>query len=100
MPRRERKMKYFETDEPQGSKFWSSTRDPGATGWIFTRIGELRKYLREHPEVPGAYRWWTSGNDDVGQEYYTREELLAQGAGKRVTRGHTVRWGRSRGLGW
>ena len=50
--------------------------------------------------MPGAWRWWTSGNDDVGQEYYTREELLAQGAGKRVTRGHTVRWGRARGMGW
>lgn len=93
-------MKYFETDEPQGSKFWSSTRDPGATGWIFTRIGELRKYLREHPEVPGAYRWWSSGNDDVERAYYTREELLAKGAGKRVTRGHTTRWGRARGMGW
>ncbi len=91
-------MKYFETDEPKGSKFWATPRDEGARGWIFARIGELRKYLREHPEVPGAWRWWTSGNDDVGQEYYTRDELLAPGAGKRVTRGHTVRWGRARGL--
>ena len=93
-------MKYFETAEPPSSDYWTRPRQPGSTGWQFMRIGDLRRYLREHPEVPGAYRWWTSGNDDVERAYYTREELLAQGAGKRVTRGHTVRWGRSRGLGW
>ncbi len=93
-------MKYWQTKEPPSSAYWQRPRPAGSTGWIFVRVGDLRRYLREHPEVPGAYRYWTVGNDDVGRDWYSREELLAPGGGRRAMRGHTLRWGRAHGMGW
>ncbi len=91
-------MKYWTTDEPKGSPFWEKPRDPEATGWLYTRIGDLRRYLNEHPEVPGAWRWWTVGDDTIERAWYSREELLAPGGGRRAMRGHTLRWGRAHGM--
>ncbi len=92
-------MKYWTTDEPKGSPFWEKPRDPEATGWLYTRIGDLRRYLNEHPEVPGAYRWH-SAYGDMDVEFQPREMILAKGGGQRARRGHTTRWGRARGMGW
>jgi hypothetical protein len=76
-------MKYFEV-EKDGKDI------------LFTRITSLRAFLKDNPEITGAYRYWWSGSDLVECEHYTREEIMATKA-RKLKEGMTAQWAQDHG---
>jgi len=64
---------------------------------MFNRATNLRHYLAEHPEEPGALLYWWYGEDLVEVAFHSREEILAGGATK-AKRGATLEWLSARGM--
>ena len=58
---------------------------------IFTGIRNLRNYLKAHPEILTVERQWFVGNDYVGPDTFTRDQILKTPA-KQLQAGQTLRW--------
>jgi len=73
-------MKYFQVEQPDG-------QEP----MLFTRVTALRGYLREHPEVKGARRYWFCRGDLVECVAVSRADILGKTA-RELTSGETAQW--------
>ena len=77
-------MKYFEITDAQGED------------QQFTSIRALRAHLKEHPEIPSAWRYWWCGDDLVECEKIPREEIF-RGRARELKAGMTAQWAAAHG---
>ncbi len=62
----------------------------------FSRVTNLRRWLKDHPEVASVHRYWWYRNDLVECEEIKRETILGKTA-RQLTQGETAQWAANHG---
>jgi len=75
-------------------KYYTAGEEPNEM--VFSRLTDLRAYLKDHPEIKEVHLWWYYRNDLVECRAISREDILAR-RGTRKSKGCTAQWAASRG---
>ena len=79
-------MKYFAVEQE------------GQADLLFTTLTPLRAYLRRHPEITKAYRYWWCRDDLIECKPIHRADIMHGGNSRALMGGATAQWAEQHGV--